>query len=315
MVDITGSGAPGLPHPEARSPARTHHPGLLQRGGRGAGPLLRVRDGGGGGPEAQPPVAGHRHHPPGRGPDEVPPEDHVRPGRRGQDYRVVGEPQDVGGARALFEQDPFQFQFWAVSLLEAQPQDQQRRGADRGIDGLFYFIDGQRRTSQKVVVQVKGGGDPGTGHPRPEGSGGAGEGGPGPVHLPYRNPPVPCGRRKPPAASTAPTCGSATTRKSRSAPSANCWTGRGSTCPRACPPTSPPPASAPPRGSSGRWRNWRGKWGFSNPRMFTNDCRQETRGLKVGCCGFCYNEINKSCRNSARQPPPVAPLLNTDFAQ
>ncbi len=81
----------------------------------------------------------------------------------GQDYQVVGEPQDVGSARALFEQDPFQFQFWAVSLLEAQPQgqqtrSQQSRGADRGIDGLFYFIDGQRRTSQKVVVQVKGGG-------------------------------------------------------------------------------------------------------------------------------------------------------------
>ena len=76
----------------------------------------------------------------------------------GRDYEVVGEPRDVGGARALFEQDPFQFQFWAVSLLEAVPQDQQKRGADRGIDGLFYFIDGPRRTPQKVVVQVKGGG-------------------------------------------------------------------------------------------------------------------------------------------------------------
>ena len=75
----------------------------------------------------------------------------------GADYQVVGEPQDVGSARALWEQDPFQFQFWAVSLLEAQPQDQQRRGADRGIDGLLYFIDGPRRTPQKVVVQVKGG--------------------------------------------------------------------------------------------------------------------------------------------------------------
>ena len=76
----------------------------------------------------------------------------------GRDYEVVGEPRDVGSARALFEQDPFQFQFWAVSLLEAAPQDQQKRGADRGIDGLFYFIDGPRRTPQKVVVQVKGGG-------------------------------------------------------------------------------------------------------------------------------------------------------------
>ena len=75
----------------------------------------------------------------------------------GVDYAVVGEPQDAGSARALWEQDPFQFQFWAVSLLEAQPQDQQKRGADRGIDGLLYFIDGPRRTPHKVVVQVKGG--------------------------------------------------------------------------------------------------------------------------------------------------------------
>ena len=74
------------------------------------------------------------------------------------DYRVIGEPVDLGGARSLFEQDPFQFQFWAVSLLEAQPQDRQKRGADRGIDGLLYFIDGPRRKPNKVVVQVKGGG-------------------------------------------------------------------------------------------------------------------------------------------------------------
>jgi site-specific DNA-methyltransferase (adenine-specific) len=75
----------------------------------------------------------------------------------GTDYEVVGEPQDVGSARALWEQDPYQFQYWAVSLLEAQPQSEQRRGPDRGIDGLLYFIDGPRRATQKVVVQVKGG--------------------------------------------------------------------------------------------------------------------------------------------------------------
>ena len=75
----------------------------------------------------------------------------------GKDYEVVGEPQDEGSARALWEQDPYQFQFWAVSLLEAQPQSEQRRGADRGVDGMLYFIDGQRRTPQKVMVQVKGG--------------------------------------------------------------------------------------------------------------------------------------------------------------
>ena len=75
----------------------------------------------------------------------------------GRDYEVVGEPRDAGSARALWEQDPYQFQFWAVSLLEAQPQSEQKRGADQGIDGLLYFIDGQRRTSHKIVVQVKGG--------------------------------------------------------------------------------------------------------------------------------------------------------------
>lgn len=77
----------------------------------------------------------------------------------GSGYQVVGEPQDAGSARALWEQDPFQFQFWAVSLLEAQPQDQQKRGADRGIDGVFYFMDrdGSRHSSRKIVVQVKGG--------------------------------------------------------------------------------------------------------------------------------------------------------------
>ena len=75
----------------------------------------------------------------------------------GKDYDVVGEPQDAGSARALWEQDPYQFQFWAVSLLEAQPQSEQRKGADRGIDGVIYFVDGPRRTPQKVVIQVKGG--------------------------------------------------------------------------------------------------------------------------------------------------------------
>ncbi len=75
----------------------------------------------------------------------------------GKDYQVVGEPEDVGSSRALWEQDAYQFQYWAMSLLEAQPRSDQKKGADRGIDGLLYFIDGQKRTSQKVVVQVKGG--------------------------------------------------------------------------------------------------------------------------------------------------------------
>ena len=75
----------------------------------------------------------------------------------GRDYEVVGEPADAGGARALAEQDRYQFQFWAMSLLEAFPREQGRRGADRGIDGVVYFIDGSRRSPQKAIVQVKSG--------------------------------------------------------------------------------------------------------------------------------------------------------------
>ena len=75
----------------------------------------------------------------------------------GKDYQVVGEPADVGGARALAEQDRYQFQFWAMSLLEALPREDGRRGADRGIDGVLYFVDGPRRGMEKAVVQVKSG--------------------------------------------------------------------------------------------------------------------------------------------------------------
>ena len=66
----------------------------------------------------------------------------------GADYAVVGEPQDAGSARALWEQDPYQFQFWAVSLLEAQPQDQQRRGPTGALTGCCTSLTARagRRT-------------------------------------------------------------------------------------------------------------------------------------------------------------------------
>ena len=74
-----------------------------------------------------------------------------------RDYDVVGEPVDVGSARALAEQDRFQFEYWAMSLLEALPRERGRRGADRGIDGIVHFIDGPRRTTMRAIVQVKSG--------------------------------------------------------------------------------------------------------------------------------------------------------------
>jgi DNA modification methylase len=72
-------------------------------------------------------------------------------------YAVVGEPADVGSARALAEQDRFQFQYWALSLLEAFPREEGKKGADGGIDGVLSFIDGLKRVQHKAVVQVKSG--------------------------------------------------------------------------------------------------------------------------------------------------------------
>lgn len=77
-----------------------------------------------------------------------------------KDYSVIGEPKDLAGARQLARDDPYQFQYWAVSLLEATPQDvesQRKKGSDKGIDGIIPFIDGTNRHREVIVIQVKGG--------------------------------------------------------------------------------------------------------------------------------------------------------------
>src|SRR5262249_18736484 len=51
---------------------------------------------------------------------------------------VVGVPKDLDAARALAEQDKYQFQWWAVSLVDAVPYGGKKKGADSGIDGYIY---------------------------------------------------------------------------------------------------------------------------------------------------------------------------------
>ena len=75
-------------------------------------------------------------------------------------YEVVGEPLDVSGAHALAQQDRYQFEWWALSLVRARPVDQKKKGADRGIDGVKYINitpSSRRATMVKMVVQVKSG--------------------------------------------------------------------------------------------------------------------------------------------------------------
>jgi Adenine specific DNA methylase Mod len=74
----------------------------------------------------------------------------------GIQYEVHGTPKDLEGARALATQDKYQFQWWAVSLVNAVPFAGKKKGADSGIDGLIYFKP-EGKTTEKAIVSVKGG--------------------------------------------------------------------------------------------------------------------------------------------------------------
>lgn len=71
-------------------------------------------------------------------------------------FEVHGTPKDLAGARDLADRDKYQFQWWAVSLVNAVPYGGKKKGADTGIDGIIYFKpDG--KTTEKAIVSVKGG--------------------------------------------------------------------------------------------------------------------------------------------------------------
>lgn len=80
-----------------------------------------------------------------------------------KDYRVIGEPEDMGSARQLAQDDRYQFQWWALSLIKARPLGGQagskegKKGADKGIDGVINFLDDQSGKPKRILVQVKSG--------------------------------------------------------------------------------------------------------------------------------------------------------------
>lgn len=72
------------------------------------------------------------------------------------EYEVIGEPKDVPSARQLAQQDRYQFQWWALSLVQARPVGDKKKGADKGIDGVLYFLDDKGQV-KKIIIQVKSG--------------------------------------------------------------------------------------------------------------------------------------------------------------
>lgn len=78
-------------------------------------------------------------------------------------FEVEGTPTTLDAAQDLFNRDPYQFQWWAISLVNGQPYQDKKKGADGGIDGIIYFDDVNNTKNkgktiiQKIIISVKGG--------------------------------------------------------------------------------------------------------------------------------------------------------------
>jgi len=83
--------------------------------------------------------------------------------RSGADWQVIGEPKDLSGAAQLAKDDRYQFQWWALSLVQAKPvggdadSKKGKKGSDRGIDGVITLIDDPYEKPKKILIQVKSG--------------------------------------------------------------------------------------------------------------------------------------------------------------
>ncbi len=72
-------------------------------------------------------------------------------------FDVIGEPVVLSGAKQLAAEDPYQFQWWALGLVGARPVEQ-KKGADKGIDGrLFFHDEGPGGKTKQVIISVKAG--------------------------------------------------------------------------------------------------------------------------------------------------------------
>ncbi|HQU93866.1 MAG TPA: site-specific DNA-methyltransferase, partial [Pyrinomonadaceae bacterium] len=79
-------------------------------------------------------------------------------------YKVVGQPEDLEGAKELAARDKYGFQWWVLPLIGAKAfgseagKKEGKKGADGGIDGNIVFTDDNSGKAKRVVVSVKGGG-------------------------------------------------------------------------------------------------------------------------------------------------------------
>lgn len=74
------------------------------------------------------------------------------------DFKVMGLPEKLDDAVDLAARDRFQFQWWAAGRIGAFPHDgRQKKGPDRGIDGIIPFRDDDSGRVKRCIVSVKSG--------------------------------------------------------------------------------------------------------------------------------------------------------------
>jgi DNA modification methylase len=69
-------------------------------------------------------------------------------------YEVIGAPEDAKAAGEMVLLDKYQFKWWALSLVNAQPTLGNKK-ADRYIDGIKFFHDLYHNEARRIVVMVK----------------------------------------------------------------------------------------------------------------------------------------------------------------
>jgi site-specific DNA-methyltransferase (adenine-specific) len=76
-------------------------------------------------------------------------------------YEIIGQPKDLESARVLAQESEhegrYQFEWWALGLVDARPAQDKQKGADKGIDGYVYFFDDNSGKAKTIIVQVKSG--------------------------------------------------------------------------------------------------------------------------------------------------------------
>jgi hypothetical protein len=73
---------------------------------------------------------------------------------------VEGAPRDFASARDLAHRDKWQFQWWALTRLDAQPVAGKKKGADKGIDGVIPIVLGgtaDKPEYGRAIISIKGG--------------------------------------------------------------------------------------------------------------------------------------------------------------